>query len=370
MASVQARNHSDGATTYRVRWREQGRDRSLTFTDVASAEAFRANIDRYGPAEAMRIIDVIDSGAAQTTLAQWLTTHTDTLTGVEPGTRARYHRYIANDFADIATMPLTAITDTTVARWVNAMEDRKASGKTIANKHGFLAGALNHAVRAGKITRNPCDHTRLPRKDSDEMVFLTPPEFELLHDAMTPRWRPLTRWLVATGTRFSEATALTVADIDPAQGVARISKAWKYTGSHANQRLGATKTRKGQRTINVPASVMELLNLDRDHGDLLFPTRSGDAVSAQLYHNKAWRPALAKLTAKGADPRLDKKPRPHDLRHTCASWMIAAGIPLPVIQAHLGHESIQTTVGVYGHLDRTSGKQAADALDGLLRGAD
>ena len=39
----------------------------------------------------------------------------------------------------------------------------------------------------------------------------------------------------------------------------------------------------------------------------------------------------------------------HDLRHTCASWMIQAGVPMPVIQQHLGHESIQTTIGVYGN---------------------
>jgi integrase len=45
---------------------------------------------------------------------------------------------------------------------------------------------------------------------------------------------------------------------------------------------------------------------------------------------------------------LTKSPRVHDLRHTCASWMIAAGVPLPIIQQHLGHESIQTTIGVYG----------------------
>jgi integrase len=41
-------------------------------------------------------------------------------------------------------------------------------------------------------------------------------------------------------------------------------------------------------------------------------------------------------------------------------------VPLPVIQQHLGHESIQTTIGVYGHLDRTSAQAAADAIGSAL----
>lgn len=63
---------------------------------------------------------------------------------------------------------------------------------------------------------------------------------------------------------------------------------------------------------------------------------------------------------------LRKSPRVHDLRHTCASWLIQAGRPLPAIQAHLGHENITTTVNVYGHLDRSSGQGNADAIDAML----
>ena len=46
------------------------------------------------------------------------------------------------------------------------------SAKTAANKHGFLAGALNAAVRARHISANPCDGNRLRRDEPDEMVFL------------------------------------------------------------------------------------------------------------------------------------------------------------------------------------------------------
>jgi integrase len=63
---------------------------------------------------------------------------------------------------------------------------------------------------------------------------------------------------------------------------------------------------------------------------------------------------------------LTKSPRAHDLRHLAASWMIAAGVPLPIIQQHLGHESIQTTIGVYRHLDRRSAQVAADAIGSAL----
>jgi integrase len=73
-----------------------------------------------------------------------------------------------------------------------------------------------------------------------------------------------------------------------------------------------------------------------------------------------WYPAI--IRAEIAAPR----PRLHDLRHTCASWMIAAGVPLPVIQQHLGHESINTTVNLYGHIDRRSAQAAADVMGGML----
>ena len=49
-------------------------------------------------------------------------------------------------------------------------------------------------------------------------------------------------------------------------------------------------------------------------------------------------------------PRLTKRPRVHDLRHTHASWMIAAGVDLFILQRRLGHESITTTTETYAHL--------------------
>ncbi len=61
-----------------------------------------------------------------------------------------------------------------------------------------------------------------------------------------------------------------------------------------------------------------------------------------------------------------KETRVHDLRHTSASWMIQGRHSLPVVQEHLGHESIQATVGVYGHVDRAAMNRAAVAIDAAI----
>ncbi|RJT76475.1 hypothetical protein D6T63_16255 [Arthrobacter cheniae] len=74
-------------------------------------------------------------------------------------------------------------------------------------------------------------------------------------------------------------------------------------------------------------------------------------------------PTIAELTDPAASPRLDQAPTPHDLRHTRASWVIVKGVPLPVIQARLGHETIQNTVDTYGHLANDADSNAADFLD-------
>ena len=56
----------------------------------------------------------------------------------------------------------------------------------------------------------------------------------------------------------------------------------------------------------------------------------------------------------------------HDLRHTHATMLLAAGVPVHVVQARLGHESIQTTVDIYGHVLAPSDVEASAALDELL----
>jgi len=235
MASIHAQTNRAGST-YRVLWRDGGRQSSLTFADRASAERFKVLIDHHGPAEALRVVELKERGKQVPTVAEWLSTHIDSLTGVQPATLQRYRTYLSRDVT-FGNLPITAVTEATIAKWVQGMN---GSGKTIACKHGFVSSGFNAAVRARLIPSNPCQGRRLPRTQVEEMVFLTAPEFGLLREGIPiQRWKDLATWLVSTGMRFSEATALTPADIDLERRTCRITKAWKYSCKY-----DASQTRK------------------------------------------------------------------------------------------------------------------------------
>jgi integrase len=57
-----------------------------------------------------------------------------------------------------------------------------------------------------------------------------------------------------------------------------------------------------------------------------------------------------------------RKIRFHDLRHSCASLLLANGVQMKLIQEWLGHSDISTTSNIYTHVDSESKKLSADAI--------
>jgi integrase len=364
MASIRVRQRRDGSTYTSVLYVLNGTQTSTSFNDHAEALRFQALANRTSPAKALEVWATQTPGADRFTVASWCTHHVDHLTGVNEATRTRYRRYIANDIAQskIGPLPLTALTNADVAQWLNSLT---GSAKTAANKHGFLAGTLNAAVRARHISANPCDGNRLRRDEPAEMVFLTHDEFAILLSSVSEPWQPLVEFLVASGARWGEATALRPGDVNLAEGTVDIRRAWRYVSSEGYQ-LGPPKTKRSIRTIDVAPSTLAELDLT---GEWVFTNsgrgRRGDTgpVRAHNFNPNVWNPAVVRAREAG----LTKKPRVHDLRHTNASWLIQAGVPLTVIQRHLGHESIQTTSDRYGHLDRKTSRVVADVVGKALK---
>ncbi|WP_099251772.1 site-specific integrase [Mycobacterium sp. shizuoka-1] len=373
MASLRTRTRSDGTEYYAVLYRLKGKQTSTSFDDFALAEKFCNLASKFGVENALSTLQV-EQTLATLTVGQWVEHHINHLTGVDPNTITKYRTYLRNDIAEpLGSMPLAALTRDHIAQWIKGMQQPNAKGKvvsakTITNKHGFLAGALNTAVTAGHIPANPCTGMGMPRDDDErEKVFLTSEQFALLHSKVTDYWKPMVEFMVASGARIGEVVALRPSDINLEAGTVRIRQSWKYGGAERGYTLGTTKTRKSKRTINVPKSVLARLDLTNE---FVFVNREGRPVRQHGFSARVWSPAVEKAwPSRDKDGREYKnplRPRVHDLRHTCASWMIQRGVPLPVIQEHLGHESIQTTIAVYGHLDRSSMEAASDAIGAAL----
>jgi integrase len=338
------------------------------------AETFCTAVGRLGSARAIqlhRIERAPRSGTALgTTLAEWINEHIDALSGVEKKTIAEYRRYLTRDIEPtLGCIPLAELNRSDLSRWVNKLQADGASGKTISNKFGFVSGCLNAAV-PGRIPANPAAGIRLPRTVRREMCFLTRPEFDVLKSTFTEHRHPLLDFLVTSGCRFSEATALTPADVDRATNTFRVSKAWKRVpnGGADRYELGAPKTLRSNRSVSVPSVVID--NMDLSH-EQVFTNSHGGPIRLYSWRSNVWVPSLAKAKAvkkPGTDkPIIDKPIRIHDLRHTCASWLLGKGVPLIVVSQHLGHEDTSVTAKVYGHLDRTAGQAAAHVLGEMLR---
>ena len=125
--------------------------------------------------------------------------------------------------------------------------------------------------------------------------------------------------------------------------------------------FGPTKTYR-RRMVIIPGFLRELMaehlarNVDEDPDALVFTSPEGQSLRNSNFRRQVWYKAVA-------DAGLPDGLRIHDLRHTCASLLIAQGAHPKAIQVHLGHSSISVTMDRYGHLFPSDMEALAVALD-------
>ena len=126
--------------------------------------------------------------------------------------------------------------------------------------------------------------------------------------------------------------------------------------------LGRTKTRASVRTIDLPGFVFDSLVSHRSRhpgiGDTpVFPNTVGKPQDPQHFYA-----AFVKV----ATDALGEPWHPHEMRHTAASLMLAAGVPLEVVSKVLGHSKVSTTASTYAHLLPAAYQDAATKMDSMV----
>ncbi len=340
---------------YKVRFRFAGKQSSETFATKREAERFARLLTDLGVQGALDELYAGEQATVTPTLDQLAADHIETLTGVEPGTKKTYTRLWARTWGPrIGKTQAHHITKDQIARAVNGLADTY-SAKSLQNQRGLLAGVLDRGVELGHLPKNPAKGIRLPRgKEAErkEMRIITPDEYAIVIDKIPEHYRPLVDFLAGTGCRWGEAVALQVGDVQLPN--ARIRRALKWSPDNDRQ-IGATKTKRSNRTVALPEQIQPGIRKaceGKARGDLVFTAPRGGAVLHRTFWSRVWLPAVE---------HLEPRPRIHDLRHSHASTLLAAGVPIHIVQARLGHESIQTTVDTYSHLLPDAQMMAANA---------
>ena len=256
-------------------------------------------------------------------------------------------------------------------------ELERVSASSVIHYHANIHKALKYAVKIDLIDVNPADKVERPKKDRYVGSFYDADEVNALFEAAKGTKLELPILFGAFyGLRRSEAIGLKWDAIDFDQNTITIRHtvtSCDLDGKRILVAADTTKTKSSMRTLPlVPFMRERLLALKdeqednrrlcgrsyiKDYIGYVCVNEIGDLIKPH-YVTESF-PKL--LKANGL-----RHIRYHDLRHSCASLLLANGVPMKQIQEWLGHSDFSTTANIYAHLDCSSKLTSADAmLNGL-----
>lgn len=368
MASIRERVQRSGATSWAVLWRDPdlGKQTSLTFDRESDAVTLKRILDANGQRFAIAE-RILQSAASQApTVAEMLERHIDLRTKANEGTQERYRRIAAQHIVPaLGGLAVDKVNEEDIIRWVQANTKAGVARKTQANWMGILSSAFKTAIRKGWCSGNPCVDVELPneQRPGRRATFLSREEYALLEEHTPERFRLLVKTLIGTGLRFSEATALTWDDLDltAKTPVVHVDKAWKTVEGRRFE-VRSPKSEFAIRDVSITKALASELAAAPRPNDLVFTNAQGNAITNTGFHQRGWKVALEVAAKSG----LRKKPRPHDLRHSHASWLLMEGVPIFIVSRRLGHASTEITTRVYGHFMPSAQQDAVAAMERAL----
>lgn len=264
-----------------------------------------------------------------------------------------------------------------VNEWLDELGDAGRSVKTRQLALTALKRALRWGELNGLVARNVATVVAAPRGGSKRPEALEPRRLSALFDACDD-WdmAGLVYLMGGAGLRISEAFGLQWRDLhlpaDPTEpAYVKVCRQLNGDGNTAYP-TEMTKTEAGRRTVDLMSRVREALvehrlrvdawHLECGRGpaagdDLVFTRPDGRYASKQSFRNH--------LRRRGAEVGITGL-HPHQLRHTCGSLALAAGVPIEDVSKMLGHRNVTVTSGVYGHQLDDGRRRVREGLDRIL----
>lgn len=314
--------------------------------------------------------------AGQQTVQHYLTEWLETKrTAVDPASYRRYRQMVTRHLIPaLGGVRLRDLTAQQIERcYADLLRGGLAARTVRGGAHVVLHSALADAVRRDLLARNVSDLVTLPRVQSRPIHPLSAEQTRaFLAGSTDDRLAGLYVLALYTGMRISELLGLRWADVtlDGPHPQARVQ--WQLKREpHAGWYFAPPKTRQGRRQIRLAAPAVAALRRERVRQaeerlqagrawhdlDLVFCSPAGEPLHARV----VWRLFQRTLT------RLAMPPiRFHDLRHTCATLLLAGRVNPKVVSELLGHTSVAFTLDTYAHVLPDMQQDAAAAMDRLV----
>jgi len=303
-------------------------------------------------------------------LAYWLT-EIKGHDGTRPSTLTRYRYAVDKHLVPVlGKTRLDKLTPKDVQRLHAARRDSMKPA-SLAKIHAVLRAALSDAERMELVSRNAAKSVRSPRLEAEERRVLTPAEARsFLATVGDDRLEALFVLALTVGLRRGELVALRWADANVDAGTMRVRR--------SAQRVGGTlqfvepKTRNSRRPVPLPRMAVDALKRQKERqdaeraragkrwkeNDLVFASTVGTLMEPRNVTRR-----FTQLRDKAGMPWL----RLHDLRHACATFLLAAGVEPRTVMEILGHSTVRMTMERYGHALPERMRAAADAMDDVMR---
>lgn len=251
---------------------------------------------------------------------------------------------------------------------------QRVKASSVIHYHANIHKALKYAVKNDMIPSNPADKVERPKQDKFYGNFYDRDELNKLFEAVAGTRLELPVLLGAFyGLRRSEIVGLKWSAIDFEQNTITISHtvtSCNLDGKCVIVAKDTTKTKSSRRTLPlVPYFHEKLLavkaqqernqklcgrSYNREFLEYICVDDIGDRFKPNYITSQ-----FPKLLERNGFRKI----RFHDLRHSCASLLLASGVPMKHIQEWLGHSDFSTTANIYAHLDYSSKLTSASAME-------
>lgn len=196
-----------------------------------------------------------------------------------------------------------------------------------------------------------------------EMQFWSIDEFNaFLEKVDHPTYKAYFLTLYLTGCRRGECSALTWQDIDLPARTIRINKSLTNKTNDAAYKVTTPKNHSSNRTIPIPSYLCDALAAYKESlpAECTIPSAFAFGGPSPLPFTTTDR-----IFSNACSAAEVKKIRIHDLRHSCASLLIASGVSIVAVSKRLGHSTIQQTLETYTHLLPDDQQKMIDILEDL-----